>query len=455
MKRTGQSGFTLVELLMTISVLGIIATASGALFTMSIEAQSKGSSRAELQREGMVAMERMTNGLRRATHLMIPNHHSKSRRILAFSGLINDDGDYYFNDPLFPKYDEDFASDMDEDGANGMVAYDDDGDGRIDERAGWAYLSKDEFNAAGFKGNDGDWPWRGPWSELLEGDGAAKGVVQVTTVPGMDSYAVSIGGDGVSITGSLIQRQVDTLGADAAMLSFRYSQAGASGGTVTLAVQDALGVWNDLETYAVGGARESTVQAFDILDHAAARTQIRLVGSGKTGAGGFIYFDDFQVRTIYNGGGSWTADDDEDGASDEDPIDGLDNDLDGNIDEDPGAESNADGRPGIAGIDDDGDGLVDEGDPDDDDEDGSFAEAGALEYLYDLDDATQTLQEHDRQYWRIVDIASHVTRFQVDYESPSRVTIYLDLTGDDGYVLQFKETVCLRNVAQNAGKRVR
>ncbi|MCP5202518.1 MAG: prepilin-type N-terminal cleavage/methylation domain-containing protein [Gammaproteobacteria bacterium] len=68
-------------------------------------------------------------------------------------------------------------------------------------------------------------------------------------------------------------------------------------------------------------------------------------------------------------------DDDESGGNgsphqDEDPLDGLDNDGDGSIDEDPGADMNGDGAPGIAGIDDDGDGATDEGSVDDDDEDG-------------------------------------------------------------------------------------
>ncbi|MFV1950794.1 MAG: type II secretion system protein J [Nitrospinota bacterium] len=47
---------------------------------------------------------------------------------------------------------------------------------------------------------------------------------------------------------------------------------------------------------------------------------------------------------------------------------GIDNDGDGLIDEDPGADITNDGQPGIAGIDDDGDGSVDEGDMTDDDE---------------------------------------------------------------------------------------
>ena len=56
-------------------------------------------------------------------------------------------------------------------------------------------------------------------------------------------------------------------------------------------------------------------------------------------------------------------DDDEDGFPNEDTLDGIDNDGDGNIDEDCGWEADNDGAPGIAGIDDDQDGQVDDGGP--------------------------------------------------------------------------------------------
>ena len=58
----------------------------------------------------------------------------------------------------------------------------------------------------------------------------------------------------------------------------------------------------------------------------------------------------------------------------EDPFNGVDDDADGSVDEDPGADNNGDGAPGIAGVDDDGDGNIDEGSADDDDEDGQSDE---------------------------------------------------------------------------------
>jgi hypothetical protein len=81
-------------------------------------------------------MEKMKEGVKRCTYLQIPNAHNPTRDILAFSGLINDDNDFYFNDSLFPRIDEDFWRDWNDDGDQGIDGYDDDGDGAIDEILG-------------------------------------------------------------------------------------------------------------------------------------------------------------------------------------------------------------------------------------------------------------------------------------------------------------------------------
>jgi prepilin-type N-terminal cleavage/methylation domain-containing protein len=91
---------------------------------------------------------------------------------------------------------------------------------------------------------------------------------------------------------------------------------------------------------------------------------------------GIMLIDDDGDGNIDEGAG-W-AEDDEDGAENEDPLDGLDNDGDGSVDEDPPTDNNADGCPGICGVDDDNNGLVDGGGNDDDDEDG-----GGFEDPYD------------------------------------------------------------------------
>ncbi len=68
------------------------------------------------------------------------------------------------------------------------------------------------------------------------------------------------------------------------------------------------------------------------------------------------------------------ASDDESITVNDDPFNGVDDDDDQNRDEDPPADMNADGCPGVCGVDDDADGSVDEGSADDDDEDGQTNE---------------------------------------------------------------------------------
>jgi hypothetical protein len=84
---------------------------------------------------------------------------------------------------------------------------------------------------------------------------------------------------------------------------------------------------------------------------------------------GIMLIDDDGDGTVDEGTG-WDEDD-EDGAENDDQLDGIDNDGDGSIDEDPASDNNGDGCPGICGVDDDGDGAIDEGNDDDDDEDGN------------------------------------------------------------------------------------
>ena len=59
---------------------------------------------------------------------------------------------------------------------------------------------------------------------------------------------------------------------------------------------------------------------------------------------------------------------------DDDPENDVDDDNDNNVDEDPPADINGDGCPGLCGVDDDADGAVDEAGVADDDEDGQLSE---------------------------------------------------------------------------------
>jgi prepilin-type N-terminal cleavage/methylation domain-containing protein len=128
-----RSGFTLVELLVVITIMGMIALGVSAYLSSVLELHRRSGDTADLFSEGMLAMERMTQGARRSTYLMIPNAHAPVRTLLAFSGSVNDDNDNYFNDPLFPRIDEDLWRDINNDNLNGLAGIDDDGDGSTDE----------------------------------------------------------------------------------------------------------------------------------------------------------------------------------------------------------------------------------------------------------------------------------------------------------------------------------
>jgi prepilin-type N-terminal cleavage/methylation domain-containing protein len=132
-RRLNAIGFTLIELLAAIGIFAMIGAAATALLTASLDAQNQGDSRSGLYWDGTMLMERMTSELRQCTFLLVPNAHKETRDILVFSRNVNEDDDYYFDDPLFPRCDEDMEKDMTLDLLSGVAGIDDNGDGFIDD----------------------------------------------------------------------------------------------------------------------------------------------------------------------------------------------------------------------------------------------------------------------------------------------------------------------------------
>ena len=133
MRKPSERGMTLVELLLAITGMAIISTAATFFISTTLDIEVQGSTRSKLYREGLSVMEKMKEGVKRSTFLLIPNAHSPTRPLLAISGTINEDNDYYFGDPLFPRIDEDIAADSDLNNFAGIGGIDDDGDASIDE----------------------------------------------------------------------------------------------------------------------------------------------------------------------------------------------------------------------------------------------------------------------------------------------------------------------------------
>jgi len=291
MRKPSERGMTLVELLLAVMGMAIISAGATFFLSTTLDIEVQGSARSELYREGLSAMETMKEEVKRCTYLLIPNAHSPVRPILAISGSINEDNDFYFGDPLFPRIDEDPHDDMIKDWGPGIVGWDDDGDTLVDEPAG----------------SHSDW------------------------------------------------------------------------------------------------------------------------------------------------------DDDEDGLENEDWIDGIDNDSDGNIDEDCTIFGYYDHGTyvGLQGIDDDGDGSIDEGQPADTDEDGERHEDPLNPTIFHLVGGTNILRLTNPYLAQTVDLSTNVTFFQVTWEAPQRILIELTLTGDDDSNIQFSEYVYIQNTFQKLGKRVR
>jgi hypothetical protein len=277
----------MVELLVAVAIIGIIASATIALVSACLAVHQEGTARAQLSAEGLRAMARITESVRRSTYVGVPNARRRTRDLLVLSGFVNDDDDHYFDDPLFPRIDEDSGGDMNQDNRQGVAGVDDNGNGSADE-----------------------------------------------------------------------------------------------------------------------------------------------------------------------GGASLRFDDDEDGATDEDPLDGQDNDGDGNIDEDPPGDMRGDNGPGIVAIDDDGDGDVDEWDWEDDDEDGLVDEDGGNEKIIRITSGTQLREENPSGPMNAA-LADHATFFQVTWLDPGLFLVELELTGDGGEIVRFGEYAYARNARQRCGKRVR
>ncbi len=143
-------------------------------------------------------------------------------------------------------------------------------------------------------------------------------------------------------------------------------------------------------------------------------------------APGIYLIDDMGDGTIDNFKACCYMDDEEDfGIVNEDPINGLDDDGDGLIDEDPGSDMNGDNCPGVCGVDEDGDGAVDEGSALDDDEDGQsdedwldpvvfYLNGGTLEQRIPVpwdENASGSVTGRD---FIVEPIAENVTRFRVE-----------------------------------------
>ena len=163
------------------------------------------------------------------------------------------------------------------------------------------------------------------------------------------------------------------------------------------------------------------------------------------GAAGVILIDDAGDGGVDEFSACCSWDDDEHfGIVDEDRINGVDDDGDGRVDEDPGSDMNGDSCPGVCGVDDDADGNVDEGSTADDDEDGQSDEDWYNAVVFYLN--AGTLMQRTPVPWDVSGgglvsgldyitepVAANVSRFRVERvaglaDGQQLVDIWLELT---------------------------
>jgi prepilin-type N-terminal cleavage/methylation domain-containing protein len=181
-----ERGLTLLELLLSITIISLIAVASVQLVAGSLDSWNNNRGKEDLLNTARLAMERMVTGVRTTTWVLMPlmisdptdpGYPTSSyypRDILAVSGMIDQDGDgladedpgadiYWNNRPGLKGIDDNNDGtvdngnnkDDDEDGTideDPIDGIDNDADGRVDEDPGVAFYTLVEDD-------DGDGNW--------------------------------------------------------------------------------------------------------------------------------------------------------------------------------------------------------------------------------------------------------------------------------------------------------
>lgn len=182
-----RAGMSLIELLLAIMLLSIITAGAAMILDVCLRAQAYSQQKEITYSQGMIAMNRMTTRLRSCSHVMVPGKLDETRNLLALSGSINDDNDFFFGDPLFPRIDEDTTADNTFDDVSGVHGVDDDGDSSTDE-AHWNDDDEDGVNEddpINGEDDDEDGEIDEDWPDDMNNDGA----------PGIDG--MDDDGDGV------------------------------------------------------------------------------------------------------------------------------------------------------------------------------------------------------------------------------------------------------------------
>jgi prepilin-type N-terminal cleavage/methylation domain-containing protein len=166
----GCDGFTLVELLITLAIAGVVLVALSGVTHNVMMLWNSDRARTELLYQGNLAMDRMVTAVSHADRLLVPRADNPAtpqdeaqRPLLAVTidPLLDSDGDGFADadNDHDGRVDEDIPADNTFDYRPGIQNIDDDGDGSVDE--GSALQDNDEDGQAGDDwlddvDNDGD-----------------------------------------------------------------------------------------------------------------------------------------------------------------------------------------------------------------------------------------------------------------------------------------------------------
>ncbi|MCB1753922.1 MAG: prepilin-type N-terminal cleavage/methylation domain-containing protein [Gammaproteobacteria bacterium] len=196
-----QRGVTLVELMVTVSITGILMAGLMGLVGESLHIESVTRQRIDLVQQARFAMQRMTTAVGKSGYLMLPLVDSPYtawseavRDVLAVTldptldrdadgwADANNDKDFQDSnqngirdDGEWQRIDEDTSGDMTNDDESGIVGIDDDGDGLVDE----AHKNDDDEGSVfdedlqPLQDADGDLSFSEDLGEDMNGDGAS------------------------------------------------------------------------------------------------------------------------------------------------------------------------------------------------------------------------------------------------------------------------------------------
>jgi len=145
----------MVELLLAMSIVSIIAGVSSHVISVGLASWSYSRRQNETIQSACFALDHIVNKARASNRLILPIGNGFTRDVLAFSAMVDTDGDGLI--------DEDLDSDLSLDGAPGIRGIDDDGDGRVDENMEYGVYKDDDEDAYYYYG------WRNIYEDSRDG----------------------------------------------------------------------------------------------------------------------------------------------------------------------------------------------------------------------------------------------------------------------------------------------